>query len=65
MVKSEEQLGTGDYYTWKDTGDLKTYCVSGYNNVCVQNLFYDVKMSDNVNMNMAYRGIDTSLFNFN
>ena len=45
ISKMEEMFVPADWYSWMDTGDLKTYCTSGANNICVQNKNYHNKMT--------------------
>ena len=36
MVERQEKvLKPFDHYTWNDTGDLNTYCVTRGNNICI------------------------------
>lgn len=60
VKKDEEILSVGDWYTWKDTGDLKTYCTTGNNYMTLQDVRFEEKMSDDYDMDTLYKDIDLS-----
>ena len=36
IVQHQEKcLAPFDYYTWAETGDMNTYCVTRGNNICI------------------------------
>ena len=65
VERQENNLCPGDWYTWRETGDLNTYCVSKGNNICVQNKTFDTKVSDEYSSTFAqvYKGLDLTKYN--
>jgi len=64
VENSEKCLLNADGYTWKDTGDLNTYCAAGTHNICIQNRTYAENLT-NGTMEDTYlkKGFDMELYN--
>ena len=61
----EENLCPGDWYTWKATEGLNTYCISQGNNICIQNKSLDTKINDGYasTFEQVYKGLDLNNYN--
>lgn len=68
VENTEKCLEPADYYSWKDTGDLKTYCTSGFNSMCLQNKDkYEEKITNDPHdgtMEHNYRNFPFENYNF-
>lgn len=65
VENQERNICPGDWYTWKDTQGLNTYCVSQGNNICIQNKSLDTKINDGYasTFEQVYKGLDLNDYN--
>ena len=66
VENTEKCLLNADGYTWKDTGDLNTYCAAGIHNICVADRTYEDHLTEGTMENTYIRkGFDIGLYNLN